>query len=76
LQKQLNHQGNLVRIVLDTNVIISGFFFGGIPRNILELWRKRSFELICSPEILEEYEDVLFRLIKKSGKGDVNANEG
>ncbi len=55
-----------MRIVVDTNVIISGVFFGGVPRRILEFWRDKAFELICSPEILEEYEDVLNRLEKKS----------
>jgi len=44
-----------VRIVLDTNVLISGLFFGGPPFKILEAWRDGQFELVVSPEILEEY---------------------
>jgi len=59
-----------VRIVIDTNVIVSGVFFGGLPRNVLEFWRRNSFELICSPDILEEYEEVLNRLVQKSKKAD------
>ena len=55
-----------MRIVVDTNVIVSGVFFGGVPRRILEYWRDEAFDLISSPEILEEYEDVLNRLEKKS----------
>ena len=44
-----------MRIVLDTNVLISGLFFGGPPFKILEAWRDGQFELVVSPEILEEY---------------------
>ena len=55
-----------MRIVVDTNVVVSGVFFGGFPRKVLEFWREKSFELICSPEIVEEYEDVLNRLERKA----------
>ena len=44
-----------MRAVLDTNVIISGIFFGGVPRAILEAWEAESFELILTPEIFNEY---------------------
>jgi uncharacterized protein len=44
-----------VRIVLDTNVLISGLFFGGPPFKILKAWRDGQFDLVVSPEILEEY---------------------
>lgn len=44
-----------MRAVLDTNVIISGIFFGGVPRAILEAWEEGSFELVLSPEIFDEY---------------------
>ena len=59
-----------MRIVIDTNVIVSGVFFGGLPRKVLELWRSNSFELISSPDILEEYEDVLNRLVQKTKRAD------
>ncbi len=59
-----------MRVVVDTNVLISGIFFGGLPRKILELWRAKDFELVCSAEILEEYEDVLYRFEKKSKSAD------
>ena len=55
-----------MRIVVDTNVIVSGVLFGGNPRKVLELWRRNSFELICSPAILDEYEDVLHRMVLKT----------
>jgi uncharacterized protein len=44
-----------VRIVLDTNVFISGVFFSGPPYKILEAWRDGRIALVVSPEILEEY---------------------
>jgi AbrB family looped-hinge helix DNA binding protein len=47
-----------VRIVLDTNVLVSGVFFGGPPGRILEAWRDRRIQLVLSPEILGEYQRV------------------
>ncbi|HEX2465913.1 MAG TPA: putative toxin-antitoxin system toxin component, PIN family [Thermoanaerobaculia bacterium] len=44
-----------MRIVLDTNVFVSGVFFGGPPGRILEAWRDGSAEIVVSREILEEY---------------------
>lgn len=54
-----------MRIVLDTNVVVSGVLFGGNPRLVLDFWREDSYELICSPEIIDEYEDVLNRMLKR-----------
>lgn len=47
-----------MRIVRDTNVIVSGIFFGGVPGRILEAWRDSRIQLILSAEILEEYQRV------------------
>jgi len=47
-----------VRIVVDTNVFISGVFFSGPPYRILEAWRDGKIKLVASPEILEEYRQV------------------
>lgn len=44
-----------MKIVLDTNVVMSGFFFGGAPGTILNAWRAGRIELAASPEIIEEY---------------------
>jgi uncharacterized protein len=54
-----------VKIVLDTNVLISGVFFGGVPRQILEAWRDGTVTLVFSPEILSEYQRVGERLGKQ-----------
>ena len=44
-----------MRAVLDTNVLISGIFFGGPPRAILDAWAAGRFELMMSPEMVDEY---------------------
>ena len=51
-----------MRIVLDTNVLISGIFFSGLPGKILDAWRSRRLRLVVSIEILEEYLNVAERL--------------
>lgn len=47
-----------MKIVLDTNVLISGIFFTGPPYQILKAWRDRKFQIILSAEILFEYRRV------------------
>lgn len=47
-----------MRVVVDTNVFISGVFFGGVPGRILEAWRDGDLEFVLSAEILEEYQRV------------------
>jgi len=51
-----------VRIVLDTNVLVSGIFFNGPPFEILTVWRRGDVLLAVTPEIVREYEAVLARL--------------
>jgi len=47
-----------MRIILDTNVFVSGVFFTGPPYEILKGWRDGKWRLIISPEILDEYRRV------------------
>jgi putative PIN family toxin of toxin-antitoxin system len=47
------------RVVLDTNVFVSGLLFGGKPGQILSQAREESLRLLLSAEILEEYIKVL-----------------
>ena len=51
-----------MKVVLDTNVLVSGVFFGGQPGKILSAWRDDKIQLVLSMEILEEYIEVLERL--------------
>jgi putative PIN family toxin of toxin-antitoxin system len=47
-----------MRVVVDTNVLMSGIFFAGVPGRILDAWAGGRLELVLSPEILEEYRRV------------------
>lgn len=47
-----------MRVVLDTNVVVSGVFFGGVPGKELATWSEGVFVLALSPAILEEYRRV------------------
>ena len=43
-----------MKVILDTNVFVSGIFFGGPPHRILVAWREGVIALVLSSEILEE----------------------
>ena len=48
-----------MRVVIDTNVMISGIFWKGKPYKILEHWINNHIEVIASKDILDEYMRVL-----------------
>lgn len=54
-----------MRVVIDTNVLISAIFFKGKPDIILDAWRNGKLEIILSAEIFTEYSRVLHRLADK-----------
>lgn len=54
-----------MRVVLDTNVVISGIFFGGLPSQILTAWIDDAFDLVVSTDVLEEYRYVAGRISEK-----------
>lgn len=47
-----------MKIILDTNVFVSGVFFSGPPFQILQAWRDEKVQLVVSTEILDEYRRV------------------
>lgn len=47
-----------MKIILDTNVFMSGIFFHGAPYDILNAWRHNHVHLVVSPDILNEYRRV------------------
>ncbi|MEI6451747.1 MAG: putative toxin-antitoxin system toxin component, PIN family [Actinomycetes bacterium] len=51
-----------MKVVLDTNVFVSGVFFSGPPFEILSAWRHGRLRLVVSAEILDEYRRVGERL--------------
>ena len=51
-----------MKVVLDTNIVVSGAFFGGAPRAVLDAWGEGRFELIISPSIVDECVRILERI--------------
>ena len=50
-----------MRIVVDTNVIVSAFLWGGTPRRILDEVEAKRIELFTSRALIAELENVLSR---------------
>lgn len=48
-----------MRVLLDTNVLISAFLFGGVPRQILLLAGVGTYDLVTTASIVMEFERVL-----------------
>lgn len=44
-----------MRVILDTNVLVSGIFFKGPPYRIFQIWKKGQINIVISHEILVEY---------------------
>ena len=59
-----------MKVVLDTNVVVSAVFFGGVPGRILSAWSAGTLALVLSPAILEEYRRVGYELGRQ--RPDIN----
>lgn len=60
-----------MKIVLDTNVFISGIFFSGPPTQILRAWKNKRLQIILSQDILIEYQRVAESLTLKYPSIDI-----
>ena len=60
-----------MRIILDTNVFISGIFFAGPPSQILKAWENQSLQIVLSRQILAEYQRVAEALSSKFPTVDI-----
>ncbi|MBN1223091.1 MAG: putative toxin-antitoxin system toxin component, PIN family [Candidatus Aminicenantes bacterium] len=49
----------MIRVVFDTNILISAFLFSGKPEQLFELARSRTFHLLTSSSILAEFANCL-----------------
>ena len=56
-----------MRVVVDTNVVISGVFFGGAPRRVVEVVVDSEIEASATSEIVDEYSRVVERMIERKG---------
>jgi predicted nucleic acid-binding protein len=57
-----------VKAVVDTNILISGIFWGGKPGILLGHWRSGNLTMLATVDILEEY----LRVIAKVGKHGID----
>ena len=58
-----------MKIVVDTNVVISGIFFGGNPRKIIEAIVSGAINAYATAEIVDEYMEIIDSMIaRKQGK--------
>ena len=48
-----------MRIVIDTNIVASAIFFGGRPRELLELLLQHELSAFITQEIIEEYQGTI-----------------
>lgn len=61
-----------MKIVVDTNVFISGVFFSGPPYQILKLWQERKIQILITSEIFDEYKRVSEILTNQFSEIDLN----
>ena len=60
-----------MRIVVDTNILVSGIFWGGVPYRLLSAWIAGEMEVCATPQVLSEYCDVIDRLAARSKRPDL-----
>ena len=60
-----------MKVVLDTNVFVSGIHWAGNSEKILISWMKGEFKLISSLEIIEELVNTLMNFKKPMRKDDI-----
>ena len=62
----------MLRVVIDTNVYISAIFWGGKPRNIIDLGREGKIQIFTSEDIEQE---ILDKLITKFDLNSCDADK-
>jgi len=60
-----------VKVVLDTNVVVSATFFGGVPLKLLRAAKEGTVDLCVTAEIVAEYHEVLLRFFGPGSEADV-----
>ena len=48
-----------MKVVIDTNAVMSALLFGGVPARLISLWKERRIQPLASKEIIDEYLRVL-----------------
>jgi uncharacterized protein len=61
-----------MKVVLDTNILASGIFWGGAPLKILTLWKQEKIQVLASEAILDEYLKTIKRISQKLDRTDLH----
>jgi putative PIN family toxin of toxin-antitoxin system len=61
-----------VKVVVDTNVLVSALLFGGKPGKLIPLWQRATIRPVASKEIIDEYLRVLTYPKFKLAEEDIN----
>ena len=61
-----------LKVVIDTNVLISALLFGGIPGKLIDPWQRGIIKPAASKEIIEEYLRVLTYSKFKLSEEEIN----
>lgn len=59
-----------MKVVIDTNVVVSGIFWSGPPNQILKAWQMKKIHVVLTEAILEEYLRVIEILSEKNTKSN------
>ena len=62
-----------MKIVVDTNVLISGVFFGGFPRQVLSAVIRHKIKAYATAEIIDEYEEIIREMVVRR-QGHLNSD--
>ena len=54
-----------MKVVIDTNVVVSSIFFGGKPKEIVNLILDKKIDAYANKEIIEEYKETVDYLKNK-----------
>lgn len=60
-----------MKVVLDTNVLISATFHGGVPLELVKAARQGFISLCVTAEIIAEYHSILLRFFGPGAEPDV-----
>jgi uncharacterized protein len=62
----------VIRVVIDTNVLIAALLFGGIPGELISMWKNNRIKPLASKEIIDEYIKVLTYPKIKLSEAEIN----
>ena len=60
-----------MKVVIDTNIFVSSFF-GGNPKEVINLWKETKVILCVSPQIVTVYIRVLEKLFKNKEEREID----